>query len=215
MYPSFDQFSLYASDIPENCRILAAKFSPGPLTFLLPKKDTVPDLVTAGSEKVAIRIPAHPVTLQLLQQLDFPLAAPSANPFGYVSPVTAQHVFDGLQGRIPYILDGGPCAVGLESTIIGFENNEIILYRHGAIPLESIEEVTGMPVRQMSHTVQIDTPGQLKSHYAPRIPLWVGDVDSLMQVHHGKKIAVISFAKRYVLPGTCLPVYSFPFCRFS
>lgn len=203
---SFEQFSLYASDIPEICRILAAKFSPGPLTFLLPKKDTVPDLVTAGSEKVAIRIPAHPVTLKLLQQLDFPLAAPSANPFGYVSPVTAQHVFDGLQGRIPYILDGGPCTVGLESTIIGFENDEIILYRHGAIPQESIEAVTGMPVRQISHAVQIDTPGQLKSHYAPRIPLWVGDVDSLMQVHHGKKMAVISFAKRYVYPE---PAYQF------
>jgi L-threonylcarbamoyladenylate synthase len=197
---SFDKFSLYARDIPEDCRKLAERFSPGPLTFLLLKQDSVPDLVTAGSEKVAIRIPSHPVTLSLLQQLDFPLAAPSANPFGYVSPVTARHVYDGLQGRIPYILDGGPCSVGLESTIVGFEGEEIILYRHGAIPLESIEEITGKPVRQLIHHVQIDTPGQLKSHYAPNIPLWVGDVDSLMQVHHGKKIAVISFNKRYTYP---------------
>jgi L-threonylcarbamoyladenylate synthase len=204
--PSFEKFSRYAREIPDNCRKLADRFSPGPLTFLLPKQDTVPDLVTAGSEKVAIRIPSHPVALMLLQELDFPLAAPSANPFGYVSPVTAQHVFDGLQGRIPYILDGGPCSIGLESTIIGFEGEEIILYRHGAIPQESIEEVTGMRVRQMEHTVQVDTPGQLKSHYAPRIPLWVGDVDSLMQVHHGKKMAVISFSKRYIYPE---PAYQF------
>lgn len=203
---SFDQFHKYAKDIPETCRILAAKFSPGPLTFLLNKEDTVPDLVTAGSEKVAIRIPAHPLTRSLLEQIDFPLAAPSANPFGYVSPVTAEHVMDGLQGRIPYILDGGPCSVGLESTIIGFEGDEIILYRHGAIPQESIEGVTGRPVRTVTHHIQIDTPGQLKSHYAPRIPLWMGDIDTLMQVHHGKKIAIISFSKRYTYPE---PSYQF------
>ena len=197
---SFDRFSLYAKEIPDNCRKLAERFSPGPLTFLLPKQDIIPDLVTAGSENVAIRIPAHPVTLMLLEELDFPLAAPSANLFGYVSPVTVQHVYDGLQGRIPYILDGGPCSLGLESTIIGFEGEDIILYRHGAIPLESIEALTGKPVRQATSAVQVNTPGQLKSHYAPHIPLWVGDVDSLMQVHHGKKIAIISFSKRYIYP---------------
>ena len=203
---SFDKFSLYAKGIPDNCRKLAERFSPGPLTFLLPKQDIIPDLVTAGSENVAIRIPAHPITLMLLEELDFPLAAPSANLFGYVSPVTVQHVYDGLQGRIPYILDGGPCSLGLESTIIGFEGEDIIHYRHGAIPLESIEELTGKPVRQATSAVQVNTPGQLKSHYAPHIPLWVGDVDSLMQVHHGKKIAIISFSKRYIYPE---PAYQF------
>jgi L-threonylcarbamoyladenylate synthase len=203
---SFDKFSLYAKEIPDNCRKLAEHFSPGPLTFLLPKQDIIPDLVTAGSENVAIRIPAHPVTLMLLEELDFPLAAPSANLFGYVSPVTVQHVYDGLQGRIPYILDGGPCSLGLESTIIGFEGEDIILYRHGAIPLESIEALTGKLVRQAISTVKVSTPGQLNSHYAPHIPLWVGDVDSLMQVHHGKKIAIISFSKRYIYPE---PAYQF------
>ena len=203
---SFDKFSLYAKEIPDNCRKLAERFSPGPLTFLLPKQDIIPDLVTAGSENVAIRIPAHPVTLMLLEELDFPLAAPSANLFGYVSPVTVQHVYDGLQGRIPYILDGGPCSLGLESTIIGFEGEDIILYRHGAIPLESIEALTGKPVRQATSAAQVSTPGQLNSHYAPHIPLWVGDVDSLMQVHHGKKIAIISFSKRYIYPE---PAYQF------
>ena len=114
------QISRYAAEVPELCRKLAAAFSPGPITFLLPKASIVPDLVTSGSNQVAIRIPAHPMTLELLRMVDLPLAAPSANPYGYVSPVTAQHVMDGLGGRIPYILDGGPCDVGLESTIVGF-----------------------------------------------------------------------------------------------
>lgn len=108
---SFDAFSRYASDIPVACRSLAEAFCPGPLTFLLPKCDIVPDLVTAGSRRVALRVPDHPLTRDLLQGLDRPLAAPSANPSGYVSPVTARHVLEGLDGRIPYILDGGPCRV--------------------------------------------------------------------------------------------------------
>jgi L-threonylcarbamoyladenylate synthase len=203
---SIDQFGLYAREVPEACRQLADRFSPGPLTFLLPRTDRVPDLVTAGSDRVAIRIPAHPMTQQLLREIDFPLAAPSANPFGYVSPVTAQHVWDGLQGRIPYILDGGPCQVGLESTILGFEHGKIVLHRHGAIPLEAIEETLGRSIEVRRQGEQVDAPGQLKSHYAPHVPLWMGDVDSLMQVHHGKRIAVISFSRRYVYPE---PAYQF------
>ena len=203
---SIDHFSLYVREVPEDCRRLAARFSPGPLTFLLAKTDRVPDLVTAGSDRVAIRIPAHPMTQQLLQALDFPLAAPSANPFGYVRPVTAQHVWDGLQGRIPYILDGGPCAMGLESTIVGFEDGNVVLHRHGAVPVEAIEEVLGRSVLHRTEHGKVDAPGQLKSHYAPHIPLWVGDVDSLMQVHHGKRIAVISFHRRYIYPE---PAYQF------
>jgi L-threonylcarbamoyladenylate synthase len=196
----------YAREVPDTCRLLADRFSPGPLTFLLPKQSLVPDLVTSGSDLVAIRIPAHPLTQQLLRQLDFPLAAPSANPFGYVSPVTAAHVFDGLQGRIPYILDGGPCAMGLESTIIGFESGKVILHRHGAVPVEAIEAAIGEKVEMRTPVDRIDAPGQLKSHYAPHIPLWVGDVDSLMQVHHGKRIAVIAFHKKYIYPE---PAYQY------
>jgi L-threonylcarbamoyladenylate synthase len=140
------------------------------------------------------------MTQDLLSRLDFPLAAPSANPFGYVSPVTAQHVWDGLQGRIPYILDGGPCSMGLESTILGFEGDTVILHRHGAVPVEAIEAELGKTVQLRTQHGTIETPGQLKSHYAPHIPLWLGDVDSLMQVHHGKKIAVIAFHKKYIYP---------------
>jgi L-threonylcarbamoyladenylate synthase len=196
----------YAREVPDTCRLLADRFSPGPLTFLLPKTSQVPDLVTAGSDLVAIRIPAHPLTQQLLHALDFPLAAPSANPFGYVSPVTAQHVWDGLQGRIPYILDGGPCPMGLESTIVGFEDGQVVLHRHGAVPVEAIEAEIGAPVLVRGKVDRIDAPGQLKSHYAPHIPLWQGDVDSLLQVHHGKKIAVIAFHKRYIYPE---PAYQY------
>ena len=108
----------YVQQVPEKAHLLAEKFTPGPLTFLLAKRNIIPDLVTAGSEKVAIRIPNHPLALALLQSLDFPLAAPSANPFGYISPTTAAHVFENLNEKIPYILDGGSATIGLESTIM-------------------------------------------------------------------------------------------------
>jgi L-threonylcarbamoyladenylate synthase len=125
---------------------LAEAFMPGPFTLLLPKKDLIPDLVTAGSSKVAIRIPRHPLTLKLLHKLKFPLAAPSANPFGYVSPTNARHVFDGLNKRVDYILDGGPCEVGVESTIAEVRDGQIILHRLGAVTAEEMEAVTGLTV---------------------------------------------------------------------
>ena len=103
----------------------------------------IPDLVTSGLDTLAIRIPNHPLTLQLLRGLPFPLAAPSANPFGYISPTTAAHVFDQLHGKIPYILDGGATAVGVESTIVGFEGHDAIVYRLGGFAIENIERVIG------------------------------------------------------------------------
>lgn len=204
--PSSDHFSKYAEEVPELCYRLAEIFSPGPITFLLKKKDIIPDLVTAGSDRVAIRIPAHHITQSLLNLLDFPLAAPSANPFGYVSPVTAQHVYEGLHDRIPYILDGGECRVGLESTIVGFSGDEVVVYRLGGVSVEAIEESIGKKTTLQLLHESPETPGQLKSHYAPSIPLWLGDISTLMQVHHGKKIAVISYQKKYTYPE---PLYQF------
>ena len=204
--PDINGLSEYALEVPELCRRLADAFSPGPITFLLPKRPMVPDLVTAGSDHVALRIPAHPMTLELLRQVGLPLAAPSANPFGYVSPVTAQHVKDGLDGRIPYILDGGPCVVGLESTIVGFPEGGLVIHRVGGVSKEDIERVAGREAELSLSHARPDTPGQLKSHYAPHAPLWVGNVEALRQVHHGKKMAVISFTKRYMAPE---PAYSF------
>lgn len=167
---SFERVKNFTHSIPEKAFLLAEKFMPGPLTLLLPKKDIIPDLVTSGLDTVAVRIPNHALTLQLLASLDFPLAAPSANPFGYISPTTAQHVAQQLGDKIAYILDGGACKVGIESTIIGFENNEAIVFRKGGLPIEAIEEVIGK-VRLMEHSSSNpQAPGMLKSHYSPRKP---------------------------------------------
>jgi L-threonylcarbamoyladenylate synthase len=194
---SFEKLKQYADEIPADCIKLAEKFSPGPITFLLKKKDSVPDLVTAGSKKVAIRIPNHPMLTELLKQIDFPLAAPSANPSGYVSPVTAQHVLEGLNGKIPYILDGGECKVGLESTIVGFEDDQTIIYRLGGISKEAIEEVLGKIVGLLLSHSAPDTPGQLKSHYATSTPLYFGNADELISRFSDKKFVLITLSKRF------------------
>ena len=168
---SVDKLNQFVTDVPKAARQLAETFWPGPLTLLLPKRDLIPDLVTAGLPSVAIRIPNHPLTLDLLRSLDFPLAAPSANPFGYISPTTAQHVADQLGDQVPYILDGGPAGVGLESTIVGFENNQATVFRLGGMALDQIERVIG-PVSVRTHsTSNPKAPGMLSSHYAPRKPL--------------------------------------------
>ena len=188
----------YVQQVPEKAHLLAKKFTPGPLTFLLTKRDIIPDLVTAGSEKVAVRIPNHSLTLALLESIDFPLAAPSANPFGYISPTSAAHVAENLNGKIPYILDGGSATVGLESTIIGFdENNNVLLYRSGGISIEEIEKTINEKVIPAPSSPQKnpETSGQLKSHYAPHTPLYIGDIDQLKNKFAGKKIATISFTK--------------------
>lgn len=194
---SFDECHAYVTDLPESALKLAEVFSPGPLSFLLPKSDKIPDIITAGSDHVVVRIPDHPIAQSLLEKLNFPLAAPSANPFGYISPVTAQHVYDGLKGEIPYILDGGKCKVGLESTIVGFSGDDIIIHRLGGISVEDIKKVTGKNTLLSLLHKQPKTPGQLKSHYAPDTMMLQGNVDELIQKNKGKRIAVISFQKEY------------------
>lgn len=190
IYPLVDQ-------VPENCLKLISKFSPGPITYLLPKSDRVPEIVTAGSPLVAIRIPDHPLALELLKGLDYPLAAPSANPSGYVSPVSAAHVLHGLSGKIPYVLDGGECLVGLESTIVSFENHDILVHRLGGVTPEQLQEVTGCKIKMsLSHASPM-APGQLKSHYATHTPLMTGDVDDFVHRHPDSRIGVISFQKSY------------------
>ena len=190
---NFEQAEKLVSEIPDACKRLMQALSPGPITYLLPKSSLVPDLVTAGSSRVAIRIPNHSMTLDLLGRLDFPLAAPSANPSGYVSPVSADHVMQGLQGKIPYILDGGSCHVGLESTIVGFENNEVIIHRLGGISAEQISSITGVEVKTSLSHASVTAPGQLKSHYATSKPLLIGDVEQLINTFEGKKIGLLMF----------------------
>ena len=175
--PSFDpliihignisEVSRYASHIPTNAQKLMDAFWPGPLTVVLPKQEIIPDEVTSGLDTVGIRMPSHPLTLQLINQLDFPLAAPSANPFGYISPTTPQHVFDQLQNKIPMILDGGPCDIGVESTIVGFEGEWPVVYRLGGLTLEDIRKVCGDIKVEVNSSSDPKAPGMLKSHYAP------------------------------------------------
>jgi L-threonylcarbamoyladenylate synthase len=181
----------YTVEIPPAARLLVKAFMPGPLTLLLKKNPIIPDLVTSGLDTVAIRVPSHPMTLNLLSQFDFPLAAPSANPFGYISPTSAQHVYDQLQGKIPYILDGGPTQVGIESTIIGFENDEAILYRLGGLALEEIEKVIGKVKVNLNESSNPKSPGMLKSHYAPRKNLTIRQYDNTTM--NGSGIGVIAF----------------------
>ena len=163
------------SEVPVAAQILLEAFSPGPLTLLLPRDPTVvPDLVTAGLPDVAVRVPAHSLVRELLLQLDFPVAAPSANPFGYISPSRPEHVLSQLSGQIPYILDGGPCQAGIESTVVGFgAAGEPVVYRAGAISLEMLQAVVpATRPRTPAETARpAASPGLLPYHYSPHTPL--------------------------------------------
>ena len=196
-YPS--EVEKYASVFAGPARDLALKFWPGPLTLLLPKKPIIPHLTTSGLDTVGLRCPNHPLALALLRQLNFPLAAPSANPFGYVSPTKAQHVQDQLGDKIPFILDGGVSRVGLESTIVGFENGTPVIYRLGGLSVEAIEAVVGKVEVKLYSSSNPKTPGQLTSHYSPSKKVVIGDIDSLIRQHYGKSVGILSFKTQYGL----------------
>jgi L-threonylcarbamoyladenylate synthase len=169
------------ADFNEPARKLARRFWPGPLTLVLPKNSCVPDIVTAGRDTVAIRSPAHPLARRLLKLSGIPLAAPSANLFGYISPTTAAHVLAGLNGKIPSVLDGGPCQVGVESTILDLTHPaQPRILRPGAVTAAALENILGVKVasgtRRRSHariTAGLLAPGLLPQHYSPRTPLIV------------------------------------------
>jgi L-threonylcarbamoyladenylate synthase len=192
---SLDDAKKWVKHIPPQAERLAKAFWPGALTLLLEKRDMISDLVTAGHSTVAIRVPAHPLALSLLQKLDFPLAAPSANPSGYVSPTTAAHVKDGLEGKIPYILDGGVCMVGLESTIMGWDEwGKAVMYRAGGISKEAVEQVLGDEVMILRVAAENPaTPGMLKSHYATNTPLHAGGIDTLLHQFPNQKAILIKY----------------------
>ncbi|MEQ9380490.1 MAG: L-threonylcarbamoyladenylate synthase [Imperialibacter sp.] len=184
----------YVQSVPPLAKKLAETFWPGPLTLLLPKATSLPDLVTAGSDLVAVRIPQHPLTLSLLQQLDFPLAAPSANPFGYISPTTAEHVSEQLGSKIAYILDGGACSVGIESTIVGVEDDTIVVYRLGGISTEDLQQVSQRVRMHEGQRHEMPTaPGMLKSHYAPARKVIIGNLSELILRYDPERTALISF----------------------
>lgn len=176
--PAFNPLIVHVADVATAQRyaqwspqaeILAQAFWPGPLTMVLPLREGhgLSDLVTAGLQTVGLRVPAHPAAQALLRRFDGPVAAPSANPSGRISPTTADHVLAGLDGRIAAVLDDGPCAVGVESTIIGFDGPQAVLLRTGGVPPEAIEAALGASLLAPD-SATITAPGQLSSHYAPR-----------------------------------------------
>ena len=198
-----EELDKYAKEIPAVAYHLFEHFSPGPLTIILPKKSIVPYVTTAGKADVAIRIPNHPLTLELLNQLDFPLAAPSANPFGYISPTTAEHVMKQLGGKIPYILDGGPCIQGLESTVIGFQDGMPFLHRLGALRLEELQSFLPDIRFKMNDNTAPVSPGMLSQHYSPNTVMYLAeDLYPIINNNCSKKIGVISLSREYpeILP---------------
>ncbi|MFN3916240.1 MAG: L-threonylcarbamoyladenylate synthase [Flavobacteriales bacterium] len=183
--------------VPEYALKLAEKYWPGPITILMERSNKIHNLITNGSEIVGVRIPNHELTLQLLKSLDFPLAAPSANPFGYISPTSAAHVEAQLGESVEYILDGGPCKVGIESTVIGLNKGIPTIYRKGGISREEIEATIGKVEVMSSSSSNPNSPGLLEKHYSPKTPFVIGDIKELITDYQNKNTAILSFQKKY------------------
>ena len=201
--PGDDHLERWAREIPDLAWELAEQFWPGPLTLILKRGATVPDAVTGGQDTVGLRVPGHPMALALLRSFAAAggsggIAAPSANRFGRISPTTAQHVRDDLGASIPLILDGGPCQVGIESTIIDLSRDVPVILRPGMISAEALALVLGTPPR--SQTESAATPrvsGSMEAHYAPRTPMQLVSPEALSDVLQacadaGQRAAVLS-----------------------
>ncbi len=165
------QMGMLASVVDKRAGRLAGRFWPGPLTLVLPKHEAVPGIVTAGLDTVAVRMPDHLIALDLIRRSGTPIAAPSANRFGYLSPTRAVHVLDQLGERVDMIIDGGDCAVGIESTIIGLAEGRNVILRPGGIPAEEIEALIGPVEMEQSAREHPSAPGQMPHHYSPRVPV--------------------------------------------
>lgn len=163
------------TDVPELARELMGRFWPGPLTFVLPKREEISDLVTSGLGTVGVRQPAHEVARELIRSADVPVAAPSANLFGRISPTTAGHVAEQLADRIDYVLDGGPCSVGVESTVVTIVDGGVVVLRPGGLTLEQLRTVTpDVRLEQAAGSDEVHaSPGRTLKHYAPQVRLVV------------------------------------------
>lgn len=190
-----DQIGRVASGFPAIAARLAERFWPGPLTLVVPKTPAVPDLVTAGLPTVGVRIPDHSLALEMLADAGCPVAAPSANLFGRTSPTTAGHVLEQLGDRIDLILDGGPCRVGLESTVLQLTETQPSVLRFGGVPIESLEQVIG-PVRiaadDAEEAAPHASPGRLTQHYAPACEMLL--VEDWSRAPSGPEVGVLAFS---------------------
>jgi L-threonylcarbamoyladenylate synthase len=191
-----DQMSLLARAVPSGAQALIDQFWPGPLTLVLPKAPAVPELVTAGLPTVAIRMPRHPLALNLIERAGVPIAAPSANPFGHTSPTTARHVLDQMAGKVDMVLDGGDCSVGVESTIVSFATARPVLLRPGGLPVEDIEAIVG-PLGVVAHdgNPAVVAPGMLPRHYAPRTPVKLISSGESWPPNAGERVGWLAFQK--------------------
>ena len=191
---SISKIEKYVNEIPDEAYKLAEKFWPGPLTLIFEKKDIIPNKTTSNLKTVGFRIPNKEITLDLLKNLDYPLSAPSANKFGYISPTRTEHILKNFNQGIDYILDGGLCELGIESTIIGFENKNTIVYRLGSLVVEKIEKCIGDIT---IYSNEVSYPGSFKSHYSPSKKLYLGDINMLIDKFKNKRVGVLCFDKYY------------------
>ncbi len=208
--PHFDPLIVHCSsperafeyaEFTETEKQIAKAAWPGPLTLLVKKKEIIPDLVSSGSPFVGIRVPAHPLTLNLLELLSFPLAAPSANPFGYTSPTRPEHVIAQLGGKIPLVLDGGPCAIGLESTVVKIEGEQALIFRPGGLETDFFKAF-GLEALRLQNARAGIWPGRLLKHYWPRKAFHCMPHDFRMKASH------------YLVFGAPLPDVDEHFQRF-
>ena len=194
---SLQSLSKIAVNIPEVAYRLADKFWPGPLTMIFEKNKAISNFISGGKNTIAVRMPNHPLALELIKTVDVPLAAPSANPFGSISPTSAKHVEKYFKNKLDVILDGGSCAKGIESTIIGFKNDEVLIYRLGSLSTEMIASVVGTVSVRIFNQKNPIAPGMLDKHYAPKTPMILSDnpiktASNLI----GKNIGIIVFDKK-------------------
>lgn len=193
---SLDRVYEFVKSFPEELKKIAKFFWPGALTILLEKKN-IPDIVTAGSKLVGVRVPKKKITQILLSMLDFPLAAPSANKFNYISPTTALHVKKSLE-EVPFVLNGGRCDIGLESTIISFNGEKILIHRLGAITMEMVQASTEIKVEISANDLKNILPGSLKKHYSPNKKMLICEnLEEEIKKHANKNFGVLSFYKFY------------------